>query len=442
MRKHFLATFAPILLGTLLSAQDSMALQFEKELKNLTISTLVFLDGPKSEWRKDVDRLLQTPGWSELELQPAYFQAEAPKIETVLKERVPQFSRPGWMLLGPGGKVAASGARPPTVAVLEKALAEAGIKSTSQMLREFLHTHPGHLEAKGNLLAVLMNRSSAATRIKLGLKVEPLRPADQRLDMSEWIKEQEERRERAEREEKDDNKKSLKELRPEDDLLIWSEYAELLDRLFRSGEWRNMGTLTFQSNETAKHSPILKEVLRRALPEVEDALQDQPTDWSLWKLWLAMSDAVGGRPLAPLVDRLVPSPLQDPGSWPPEEVKDRYLKDAQARRDWQATRDLLMPIWERRKISRSETKGRYRYVEDGKIGSDPWASSSWRQHEEPLVEALLMLGELNLADQLVRFSWANNPWEGLPAKASALARRCNQPSLAATWAALAGDRPR
>lgn len=428
------------LVGSLLGAQDPVLLRFEGMTKNLRSNLVVILDGPKGELKKEAERLTQEPDWIELELRVAFYSAEAPKIEQALKEKAPQVSRPGWVLMGPGAKVVAAGSRLPSRAAMEQLLEEAGIRSRSKILRDFLRTHPGHLEAKSNLIGLLMSKAATATQAKLGLRQEPLHPVDKPFDPSVWAKEQEERQDRKEREEKE--KKPLKELQTGEDLLIWSEVAEQVDRIFRSGEWRSMEMWSTHPNEAARHSPIMKEVIRRGMPEVEDALQGRPTDWGLWSLWLAMSDALGGRPLMPLVESLSPSPLQDPDGWPPEAVKSRYLKDAKARQDWQAIRDLLLPEWERQRVWESQIKGSYQYVEDGKVKANPWEASTWRERTEPLVEALLRLGESTLADKVVRSALAKNPWDGLTAKASALALRCNQPALAAAWAALSSDRPR
>ncbi len=73
---------------------------------------------------------------------------------------------------------------------------------------------------------------------------------------------------------------------------------------------------------------------------------------------------------------------------------------------------------------------------DGKIQEVPETGDNWRSTLEPLVEALLWLGDAGQADDLVRERFGKHPWSGLPMRASGLALRCNQPGLAAQWGAL------
>jgi hypothetical protein len=114
------------------------------------------------------------------------------------------------------------------------------------------------------------------------------------------------------------------------------------------------------------------------------------------------------------------------------------VKDARKRKDWTGIRDLLMPQIEINKLWEATQELRTEYVlrKDGKIQDNPETGDYWRGTLEPLVEALLHLGDMGLADDLVRDRYAKHPWSGLPGRASALAQRCGQPGLAARWGAL------
>jgi hypothetical protein len=60
----------------------------------------------------------------------------------------------------------------------------------------------------------------------------------------------------------------------------------------------------------------------------------------------------------------------------------------------------------------------------------------WGQTLSPLLEALVSLGEVEAADQVVNDAMANVAWSGLPGQARDLATRLNRPDLAARWGAL------
>ena len=117
------------------------------------------------------------------------------------------------------------------------------------------------------------------------------------------------------------------------------------------------------------------------------------------------------------------------------------MKDARKRRDWQGLKDLLLPQVERAQLAEAASGPMSFRVEiNGKLQEDTETGDTWRGTLEPLVEALLHLGEMGLADGLVRDAWTRHPWSGLPGRAAALATRCGQPNIAAQWATLAAGR--
>lgn len=123
----------------------------------------------------------------------------------------------------------------------------------------------------------------------------------------------------------------------------------------------------------------------------------------------------------PLIQSLQPLPGAGPGEWPPMMVQSEYVKDARARRDWVSIRELLEPRWE--------------WMKSREFGQG-FMGNLWGQTLSPLLEALVSLGEVEAADQLVNDAMANVAWSGLPGQARDLATRLNRPDLAARWGAL------
>jgi hypothetical protein len=93
-------------------------------------------------------------------------------------------------------------------------------------------------------------------------------------------------------------------------------------------------------------------------------------------------------------------------------------------------------LWEAAQGQKTE----YVLRKDGKIQENTETGDYWRGTLEPLVEALIRLGDSGQADELVRDRFSKHPWSGLPKRAEALALRCGQPGLAAQWGALAAGK--
>jgi hypothetical protein len=321
----------------------------------------------------------------------------------------------------------------PDAKEMGKAIAELGIRSEHQLLKQFVRAHPEHLEARTSLCSALLNKASRKTLIRFGGKVDPLRPVDEPFDFAKNQKEQDEKAEAKEQLEE----KAPAQLGPEEDLAIWGELADLLGKSFRSGDWIEMQAWVIAPSETAVHSPLMQDMSRAAVLDVERALERNPGSWERWQLWLGLTRTFGGKPIRPLLDSLVPLPNLPSNQWPPYLVRDAYVKDARKRKDWVGIRDLLLPQVESMRLG-EEARGPFSiaYKMDGKVQEFPETGDFWRTTLEPLAEALLRLGDMGQADELVRDRFAKHPWAGLPKRAEALAQRCGQSGLAAAWAAL------
>lgn len=422
------------------TSMSPTAQMLDRGLHEIKGGLLVVVDGPKGEWKAKVDALTADSEWLDLELGVTYYGSKGAEVELLLRQKYQAGPRPMWVLFGPGPQVLATGGSALDAKAMVKAVQDSGIRSTLQILRDFVRRNPEHLEARGTLCAWLRPKASKKTLLRTGGKVEPLRPADEPWDNAKAQKEREAKEEAKAKEQPEE--KPPVQLGPEEDQAIWGELADLFAKSFRSGDWIEMPSWSMIQDEVAVHSPLMQEMSRAAVPEVEKALARNPTAWNLWQLWLGLTRTFGGKPIRPLLDGLVPLPTNSTGAWPPFSVRDAYVKDARIRKDWTGIRDLLLPqieisrLWE----AAQEQKTDWVMRKDGKIQETVETGDHWRDVLEPLVEALIWLGDASQADGLVRERFSKHPWSGLPARAAGVALRCNQPNLAAQWGALGGGR--
>jgi len=134
-----------------------------------------------------------------------------------------------WALTDSAGRLVAQGTEMPKAAELRKAMDDAGIKSPIQQLREFLKANPGNLDARLDLLNILLETAEAGT--KKALQLDILTPAEARRKG----------RDTSERTESlifDLAPLEGKALDSAEDARIWGPYATELNALFSNGGWR------------------------------------------------------------------------------------------------------------------------------------------------------------------------------------------------------------
>jgi hypothetical protein len=278
------------------------------------------------------------------------------------------------------------------------AVERAGIRTRAQELEGFLRRNPDHLEAQVALLRERVIVANRRTSKVLGAPME--KPGAAQSAVPE----------------------PPRQLDAENDLKIWSPVVQQLDRLFQ-GAWREAGIdlgLALRTS-SAEHSPAMVAVLTRYKGDIEEALRRKPNGWEPWMVWLQASRKCGGWPLAPLLQSLQPLPGTAPGEWPPVMALSEFIRDAKARRDWIAIREVLEARWEDMRSS-----GDYTWGGDG----------LWNVIISPLVEALVSLGDVGTAEQLLGEANEVAGWSGLPGRARDLAIRLSRPDLAVRWGAL------
>jgi hypothetical protein len=391
---------------------------------------LLVVDDGKGGWTKSLEQLRKEDGFTDLDLSLS-LRSKADLIAH-LQERHGLGPRPYWAVFA-RGRLVASGRQVPTLPGLKDLKDQAAWRGAEDILREFLRANPDHREAHLRLLSVLYQRAVFRTQVALTLRIRPLEASDQGWDPTRMAKDDEETAERKRKE--DEEAKPVKLLEPAEDEKIWGPFAAEWTKAFQAEEWKDWEWNSFRA-EYMRHSPRMKAAFSAAVPDIEAALHQWPERWSTWQLWLQASEVLGGLPLRRLLDDLTPGPLSSPDQWPPYSVRQEYVKDCRRRKDWAAIKDILLPQWDSELLWKSREKTKYVMLQDGKEVQSPWTASQWREQREPLVEALLRLGETLKADEIVRALAADSLTGDLPAKASALAARCGHPALAANWAQL------
>ena len=334
-----------------------------------------------------------------------------------------QTKQPQWLLLDTQSEaVLAKGLTLPSAAAFAQVLESAGFHDRARELRAYLKRDPDSLEARDQLLSILRQRGEAAALRFLGIQVES---PEERLERGDDTALFEDGSTKA-------DLSKAKPLSPVQDLEAWSAFTGELDAAFRGGQWRGLDLAWLRdARPLDEASPTLQGLYLRWMPEVENALRENPSSESLWALWCWMSQATGGHRLGPLLASLQPSPLTPKGDWPPPRAARLWLETAKTPADWAALKAHYEAVWEEGfhpLIQRSVEKS-----------SIPW-ERDWADALAPLIECCLRSGDAARAESLLRGAMSASTWSGLPARASALAARCGNPVLAKRWAAWGGAR--
>ncbi len=399
MRGPMLLMMMPAVLMAQRSALPPLE-AFERDMKKNRLGTWLVLEDEGAAWGAlaraalDEDPLVML----NLPLRVIGGGKKPDGLAPILRDRFSWAKGAHWALVDAKGLLLVEGSSQPTATDLVSAAERAGVKSRAQELEDFLKQNPDHLEAQGALLRERVLIANRRTRKVLGNS--PEKPAGGPKDVPE----------------------PPRPLDPDNDLKIWSPVVQQLDRLFK-GAWLEAGMDPYIAIATssAEHSPSMLTLLIRSKADMEEALRRRPNAGEPWLVWLAASRKCGGWPLLPLLQSLQPLPGTTPGEWPPMMALNEYIKDAKARRDWTAIREVVEARWE-----------------DMRVGDYRWggAENLWNRLLSPLVEALVSLGDVGSADQVLSEALALDNWSGLPGQARDLATRLGRPDLAARWGAL------
>ena len=382
--------------------------------------------------------------------------------------------KPHWALLGPGRQILAEGTEAPTAIRLAELYQRSPLRTRAERLRDLLKENPDHTEALA--LLVLELRSLGERRAEKVLTL-PKPEADgahaaepggapqprtaERVNNEGAPHPSEpfmETGEAAPLQTKGDSGGAPKQapggtpkpmtslLADADDARIWGEYAQRYEQFMRGQTWPGpvpAGSsplpLAAQLTSFAEHSPRLRDLANRLLPDVEARLRVRLSDEGRWKVWLSLRGAgAGGRP-----SELLAGVIPPPGTrhWPPSAAIDAFVEDAQEREDWRDAEVVLQAAYDRNQDLLKALDAAAREDASGhapaRMGTY-FGFGIWNGETSLLAEAKLHLGKLQEADQIFREAFARAPRPEIAREAAALARRCGADSLAEQWEDLGG----
>ncbi|WLT32904.1 hypothetical protein [Geothrix sp. PMB-07] len=376
---------------------------FNRELKQNRLGTWLVVEDDGAAWGAAVRTALDDDSLVQLNL-PLKVSSGGKKpdgLSPILRDRYNWPKGAHWALVDGKGRILVEGASQPTVPILVAAAEQAGVKSRTQELETFLRQNPDHLEARSALLGELMAVANRRTnRALAGAATSKDKPAGTTAEAPEPIRL----------------------LEPDQDETFWSAAVQQMDQILQS-RWESVGMelgVRLRSS-AAEHSPSMVALLNRYRSDLEEAVRRRPNGVEAWMLWLQASQKCGGWPLVQLLQTVQPLPGTSPGDWPPSMALSEFVKDARARKDWPAIREVMEARWE-----------------DVRAGEYRWGGGEmiWNRMISPLMEALVSLGDVGAADQLMNEVMGMEAWSGLSAQARDLATRLNRPDLAARWGAL------
>jgi len=325
-----------------------------------------------------------------------------------------------WALADSNGFVITQGDALPSAEAISAALQKARLRSPIKILREFLKQHPGHLSARIDLLTRL--RAIAEKRTIRTLKLSALttdeRPHGQyAVELDTWLEIDSEIAKYG------DNA-----LQPKDDIEIWGPYAQEMDIVFKTGEWRLIRGFILPGQQIPLEacSSTMATLYRRHLPKVAEALRERPGYESLWKTYAWMRGTAKDK-----------SSLQTLLATLPAEAyfaREMLDKEDHENNRWGA---LAERLWARRK---SMLASQYSIHAQLTASSEMIGVADLNKRAEnesgkilKLLEALIRTSRAGDAEYVVKIfaKFPHNP--NFVQKAADLAIKCGRQDLATKW---------
>ena len=311
--------------------------------------------------------------------------------------------RARWAALDNEEKLIASGMQMPSPKEFDQMLLTRGVKTPLRRVRDFLKENPGHLDAMADLLKECRRR---ALRL-----------------MSEEVAE---------------------ELNDETDLRVWGVMASETDKVF-SGPWLGIGLNFFSLGQAMPemHSKLMRDVFRKHIAKIEQAIMLEPTNKTLWNIWVWMAQGIGDYKWEKFISGIEPVAFSveilSLNSMPSSEAAVWLVGEAKARKDWNTVVKLA-------RLARAPILGS---LADRKTEWEPMSSRRFLEGEVnvsghpiqtayvPHLEALLTLGDIDEAnrvyDEMIRIVGRGRGAEAA-ASAADVARSMGHEDLAKQWA--------
>lgn len=363
---------------------------------------------------------------------------------------------PRWCLMAPDGAILYSSESYPSPTLILDAFKGAGLQSRMDILKWFLANHPDHAEARLALLGELRAVAEIKTQNALGIPGVRRAGTDFLSGTNNALSGQ-------------GSPPQLLETSIDSD--IWGEYARESDRAFQDGIWKQdidqlwgrgssrgvanigmpgglfRGGGTSMVSNLGQHSPMMKRLYHRWLPDIESALFRRPSSFQLWDFWLIVQRAAGGRDLGDLIANMVPGPDNRTRDIPPPMIRRDWIRDCINREDWRMAEDVARTTWEQLLLATAADLAS-RTVQStpglngrARIGSTtPLNTTSWSNVAEPYIEVLLRQQKTGIADAVLQQWFSYGGWIDAAQRARNLANRLGFADLGNRWGSYAQAR--
>ena len=314
----------------------------------------------------------------------------------------------------------------PAAEALRNVLDEAGIRSPTRVLRDFLRQHPDHLDARMELLGRL--REIAETRTLQVLQLDNATPAEVGLTAL--------RSRHAQTVSIDISPFEGKKLAPEQDIIIWGPYAQELQTLFASGDWRLVPLPRVQEQIPVEAaSPTMAGFYRRQLPLIETYLEEHPSNSNLWNFYGWITSVVAQSSTRALLDRLTPPPWPRM-DWPIPQALGLMIVEERAKSNWGFIADTLWQRWQSEGLLFNDA---LRFWFAPQYEQQGWAEVldvRWQEEIEPLLESLIRTNRPGDAETAIQDTAKFPRYRDFQRRAAELALSLDRNDLQAKWTAL------
>jgi len=225
------------------------------------------------------------------------------------------------------------------------------------------------------------------------------------------------------------------------DEIAWGEAARLFRRLLDSPDTLFNAPSINPSIGAVKNSQLMKSLSGPYLAIIESLIEAKPSNVRLWDYWLKWRNIDGGqRPMAPLVERLKPSPLSE--ETVPNSIMDEYYNECKKNNNWPRVIELLKAVWDREFARMNEPKDQQSESQD-RI-TTMMMNQNVRDFDDrvgaPLIEAYLRDNKPTEADKIFN-AWLDSGRKFKDiAKLVELAKELGQERLAKEWEAKAAKK--
>jgi len=356
-------------------------------------SFLLYVGGAGDSFFQELQTLIRTDELAEMDIELGVMRANSPDYTRLAYElRLGQDTL--WVLTDNKGRALLQGNKPPKAVDMRSALDEAGVKSPVRILRDFLRQHPDHLDARLHLIERLRSIAEVRTRntlklsMKSALELSPNDPSYWSRQQSALI---------------DTSPLDGKLLKPEDDIKIWGPYAQELQTIFSSDDWRLMPISKISGQIPLEAcSPTMIQTYRRHNAKVESFLEELPHDSSLWRYYAWTYSITRRGSVRTLLDRLVPTPNL---AWPASEALSLLISQERTNGDWGFIAETMMSNWRRFRFAVINVRSRF----GNQPELEPWQTAYlkgeldyvWRDYFSPLLESLIKTNRISDAEAFI-----------------------------------------